>query len=297
MKEEIPVDSAILLALPENVLRLSLSHREWNGVRFSVAQYSCVGEVIHRLPDGDRARLSVVLEEVGGRVEPRLRANSPCRIEHMPRHMHFAPADMDVWGYTKDARHVVDATLAFDFAQLSERLAMTLDTSLIGIPQLRFFNDRIYALVGLLAQVVDNPDPSTQLYGDGITAAIVSQLFVAPQASQSPNGMLAPWQLRRVIDYMETHLPRRVELETLAGLVDLSQAHFSRAFKASTGLAPYQWQLDARIRRAQLSLLHSDVSLSQVAQATGFADTVHFGRTFRKLAGVTPGVWRSERKR
>jgi AraC-like DNA-binding protein len=289
-------NSAVIPALPDNVLRLTVSQREWNGVEVSVAHYVCAGEVLHRLPYENRARLGVVLKAVGGRVEPRLRANSPCPVEQMPRDMHFAPAGVAVWGYTKEAREVLDATLTFDLKALSERLAIPINPTLSGIPSLRFVDDRIYALVELLAQAVGSPDPSTQLYGDGITAAIASQLFVAPQAPLSDTGVLAPWQLRRTIDYMETYFPHRIEVQTLAELVNLSQAHFSRAFKASTGLAPYQWQLNSRIRRAQLSLVHSDASISEVAQATGFADTVHFGRTFRKLAGVTPGVWRRERK-
>jgi len=283
--------------LPENVLSLGMSQRTWNGVQVSVANFLCDGEVIHRLPYENLTRLSVVLREVGGTCEPRLRRDSPCPIEHKPKHMLLAPADLEVWGFTKDARQVVDATLAFDFTALGDRLAMQLDPNLRAVPQLRFTNDRVATLVELLAQVVGNADPSMELYGDGITAAIASQLFAPSQISESAAGGLAPWQLRRVVDYMEAHFPQRVGLGTLAGLVDLSQTHFCRAFKASTGLAPYQWQLDARIRRAQESLVHSEASISDVAQATGFADAVHFGRMFRKLAGVTPGAWRRERKR
>jgi transcriptional regulator GlxA family with amidase domain len=103
-------------------------------------------------------------------------------------------------------------------------------------------------------------------------------------------------QLERVVEYLDAHLPKRVELAHLAALVDLSQAHFSRAFKASTGMAPYRWQLDARIRRAQALLIDSRASLNEVAEATGFADAVHFGRTFRKLTGATPAAWRRDRK-
>ena len=33
-----------------------------------------------------------------------------------------------------------------------------------------------------------------------------------------------------------------------------------------------------------------------VAEATGFADAVHFGRTFRKLTGATPAAWRRDRR-
>ena len=61
-------------------------------------------------------------------------------------------------------------------------------------------------------------------------------------------------------------------------------------------MAPYRWQLDARVRRAQGLLIDTSASLDHVAEATGFADAVHFGRTFRKLTGATPAAWRRDRK-
>lgn len=132
---------------------------------------------------------------------------------------------------------------------------------------------------------------------DGLATAITTRLFAKPSGSGRNLKGLAPWQLRRVLDYMKASLPQRVELAHLAALVDLSQAHFSRAFKVSTGLAPYRWQLDFRIRRAQELLINTSASLDQVAEATGFADAVHFGRMFRKYIGVTPAVWRCEHKK
>src|SRR5205085_2073765 len=122
-------------------------------------------------------------------------------------------------------------------------------------------------------------------------------LFADPAQPSAADGKgLAPWQLRRVVEYLDAHLPKHVPLAELAELAGLSQSHFSRAFKASTGMAPYRWQLDARIRRAQALLLDARASLEQVAEATGFADAVHFGRTFRKLTGATPAVWRHDQK-
>ncbi len=210
--------------------------------------------------------------------------------------MHFAPAGMEMWGYSADARFVKDATLTFDLAVLGERLATEFNADTTAAPRLRFCDDRIWTLVKLLSDAVDDPDPSTQLYGDGLTAAIVARLFAdLPEPGEDGSG-LAPWQLRRIVEYLDAHLPERVDLADLAALADLSLSHFSRAFKASTGMAPYRWQLDARVRRAQALLIDSHASLDQVAEATGFADAVHFGRTFRKLTGATPAAWRRDRK-
>lgn len=252
---------------------------------------------MHPLPHRDKARLTVVLEESGGVCQPCPRPGKPDASSHIPRHIHFAPAGMEMWGYSKSVRRVVDATLAFDFALLGERLSADFDTRRIDSPLPRFSNDRIWNLTRLLAEAVDNPDPSMQLYGDGIIAAITSQLFAGPRAAACKTGGLAPWQLRRVTEYMEEKFPDRIELETLSSLINLSQSHFCRAFKISTGIAPYQWQIDARIRRAQAMLANSDDALSEIAQATGFADAVHFGRTFRKHVGVAPGAWRSDARR
>jgi len=209
--------------------------------------------------------------------------------------MDFAPAGMEMWGYSDDARFVKDATLAFDFAALGERVATNIDASAIATPRLRFADDRIWPLVRLLADAVNDPDPSTQLYGDGLAAAIMARLLADPAQSATDGNGLAPWKLRRVVDHLEAHLPERVDLAELAALAGLSQSHFSRAFKASTGMAPYRWQLDARIRRAQALLIDPRASLDEVTEATGFADAVHFGRTFRKLTGAAPGAWRRDR--
>jgi AraC-like DNA-binding protein len=282
--------------LPENVLSLSMAQRAWDGVHVDIAEFHCAGRVAHHLRHETETRLSVLLEEVGSHCEPRLREDQPCPIGYMPRHMHFAPAGLEMWGYSADARFVKDATLTFDLAVLGERLAAEFNADAITTPRLRFADDRIWTLVRLLSEAVDDPDPSTQLYGDGLTAAIAARLFTDPREPGSNAKGLAPWQLRRVIEHLDAHLPQRVDLADLAALAGLSQSHFSRAFKASTGIAPYRWQLDARIRRAQALLIDTRASLDQVAEATGFADAVHFGRTFRRLTGATPAAWRHDRK-
>lgn len=259
--------------------------------------FHCAGQVSHQLPDKNETRLSVLLEEVGDRCEPRLQKNRACPIPYMPRHMTFAPAGMTVWGFGAKARFVKDATLTFDLSTLSQRLDTEFDPALLKAPRLRFADDRVWNLVKYLSEVVDDPDPSSQLYGDGLVTAIAARLFSTQgMAVPSKAKGLSPRQLRKVIEYLHQHLPDRVELADLAEVSGLSQSYFSHAFKASTGVSPYRWQLEERVRRAQTLLLDTPASLEDVAEATGFADAVHFGRTFRKLLGATPAAWRQERK-
>lgn len=280
-------------SLPENVLRLRMGIRPWAGVRVEVAHFECRGRVLHSLRHEDELRLNALLDESGsGRCEPRLRRNQPCPNPHVHRQLNIAPAGTELWGYSEDVRHARDATLVFDRAALK---GQGMATTAVRGPRLRFSDERVWTMVRWLSEAVEDPDPSSQLYGDGLALAISALLFALPGPTRPREAGLAPWQLRRTMDYLEARLPAPVAMASLAQETGLSVAHFSRAFKRSTGVPPYQWQLGARIRCAQEMLLDPTVSLASVAEATGFADAVHFGRTFRRLVGATPAAWRRDR--
>lgn len=282
--------------LPENLVDVTQAVRSWNGVDVVITEFSGTGRVLLPLAHDDRSRLGMILDEVGeGRAEPRLRANVPCPIDYKPRQMHFTPAGIPLWGYSDDVRYARDINLCFDIGALGERCGIDVPRDRADTPQLRFIDDGTHALLGLLGDAVNDPDPSAQLYGDALVSAIAIRLFRANRPAAKGPAKLSPAQLNDALGFLEMSLPARVDLATLAGLAGLSQSHYHRAFKASTGLAPYQWQLVARIERAKALLLETRSSLDDVAAATGFADAVHFGRTFRKLTGVTPSAWRRDR--
>jgi AraC family transcriptional regulator len=290
-----PTRADRLFPLPENVVSLSVARRAWNGFNLDVVSAHCNGRVAHHLCYESSTRLSAVLDEVGTPSEPRLRPDKPCSTPYVPRQLQFVPAGVELWGYGPDMRFVRDAVLTFDVATVEDRLGQKIPAALSTVPRLRFADDRIWSLMKLLADAVDDKDPSSELYGDGLTLAILAAWMKQRREPGTTATKLAPWQLKRAVDYIEAHISGRVEIATLATLVGLSQSHFSHAFKASTGLAPYRWQLEARIRRAKRLLLDTQTGLEQIALATGFADAVHFGRTFRRITGMPPAAWRRDR--
>lgn len=95
-------------------------------------------------------------------------------------------------------------------------------------------------------------------------------------------------------EYIIEHLAEAVRLKELAAIAGLSQSQFGRAFKASTGLSPHRWQLEARIAKAQDLLLAGALSLSEIAFVTGFAEQSHLTRVFKSVTGTSPGAWRRE---
>jgi AraC-like DNA-binding protein len=110
----------------------------------------------------------------------------------------------------------------------------------------------------------------------------------APQA----HGGLSAGTMRRVREYVEAHLGDSINLGMLAAVAGLSVHHFAREFKQSAGVTPHHYLTRKRVERAQEMLALTDLSLSEVAYATGFSDQGHLARHFRHMLGTTPGAFR-----
>lgn len=282
--------------LPNNVLDLTSAARTWLGVTVIHARFTCAGRVMYEVPHQEDSRLGLILEEVGTyRSEPRLKSDTPCPIDYRPRQINFVPAGMTIWGYSGDIRYARDVRLCFDVPALLESCHLEKVRHSADVPRLRFSDDPMATVMRLLADAVEDPDPSAQLYGDALVTAVAVRLFGRAGAESKQAAKLSPKQLKDALLILEANMPHRVSLDALASQAGLSPSYYNRAFKASTGLAPYQWQLQARIQRAQALLLSQKTSLDDIAEATGFADAVHFSRMFRKLTGVTPSSWRRDR--
>ena len=110
-----------------------------------------------------------------------------------------------------------------------------------------------------------------------------------------PVGGLAGRQIRSACEAMEDNLDKDIGLEDLAKVAGVSATHFSRAFKQSTGMAPFAWLSLRRIERAKKLLADPRIPLADVALAVGFAAQPQFTTAFRRATGLTPSVWRRER--
>lgn len=121
---------------------------------------------------------------------------------------------------------------------------------------------------------------------------IARSVLLGGKRPPEARGGLAGWQIRRACEAMDAHLDGDIGLVGLAGIVGLSPAHFSRAFKQSMGMPPSQWLLNRRVEKAKELLSDGTLGLAEIAQAVGFAAQPQFTTAFRRATGMTPGAWR-----
>ncbi|MDP9810127.1 AraC-like DNA-binding protein [Rhizobium tibeticum] len=149
-------------------------------------------------------------------------------------------------------------------------------------------------LAGAASAAFAHPHQASGLLLDAILDAVCANVLGRYGTSKSTASVrshgLAPWQERRAKELMDERLD--VSMSEVAEECGLSVAHFGRAFKRSTGIAPHQWQLSRRMKRAQALLTDSSLSIAEIALKCGFSSQSHFATAFRENIGVSPGRWR-----
>lgn len=79
---------------------------------------------------------------------------------------------------------------------------------------------------------------------------------------------------------------------TLAGEAALSEYHFSRMFRQSTGLPPHQYVMEKRMAKAAELLRYQGIPLTDIAVCCGFNSLSHFSHRFRRWSGMSPSAYR-----
>jgi AraC family transcriptional regulator len=86
------------------------------------------------------------------------------------------------------------------------------------------------------------------------------------------SGVLSPRKLQQAIAYIHNHLPEDLSIMVIANELEMSQYYFSRLFKQSTGLSPYQYVMRQRIERAKYLLKTTVLSVLSIAEQVGFSN-------------------------
>ena len=81
-------------------------------------------------------------------------------------------------------------------------------------------------------------------------------------------------------------------LENLSRYAQMSESSFRHQFKAATGLAPIDYLIRLRCRRAMLDMFSSNHTISEIALESGFSDGNYFARKFREVTGRSPREFR-----
>ncbi len=87
---------------------------------------------------------------------------------------------------------------------------------------------------------------------------------------------------------MAAHSTENISNERLARLCGKSVSAFHRHFAEAYGTTPQKWLMERRLERARTLLALTSMTITQICHETGFKDSAHFSRAFRKRFGASP---------
>ncbi|MCU1758445.1 helix-turn-helix transcriptional regulator [Pseudomonas sp. 14P_8.1_Bac3] len=110
--------------------------------------------------------------------------------------------------------------------------------------------------------------------------------------SASSRSSITASRLHLLDEFIDAGLEGPLSVQAMAGLLELSEGFFMRAFKQATGKSPHSYLIDRRLAKARALLRDSTASLSQIALACGFNSQAHMATAFKQRLGVSPAQLR-----
>jgi AraC family transcriptional regulator len=131
-----------------------------------------------------------------------------------------------------------------------------------------------------------------RMYGEALSTALAVHLLreygaTAPGPKRQ-YGRLPRKKLARALEYVQDQLEADLTVSGIAQAVGMSPDHFTRQFKESTGQSPYQYVVEARVRKAKELLTTGKFTISEAAFHVGFVDQSHLTRHFKRVFGLSP---------
>ncbi len=103
---------------------------------------------------------------------------------------------------------------------------------------------------------------------------------------------------RKIMNYIKENYARQIKIEDIAKNNNISRNYLYTMFQKEFGVSPKEYLLSLRIEKAKDLLCDTsfDLTVGQIAFATGFTDPLYFSRIFRKKTGITPQQYKKARR-
>lgn len=133
--------------------------------------------------------------------------------------------------------------------------------------------------------------PGFQQVASGMIMKLLGYM-VSLEKQKNFTGKRVERTIRDACFEMRENIGAEIDFKKYAQDQNIGYSYFRKMFKQYTGIAPVQYHLDLKIRRARDLLVSSDLSIKEIAFQVGFHSIHYFSRCFKKKTGRSPSEFR-----
>lgn len=106
------------------------------------------------------------------------------------------------------------------------------------------------------------------------------------------NDSTKEYYVKQALKYIEIHHSESINIEDLAGELNLNRKYFTRLFKEVVGLSPREYLIRFRMDKACQLMKNQSLRISEISRSVGYPDQLLFSRMFKKIYGLAPSQYR-----
>ena len=153
----------------------------------------------------------------------------------------------------------------------------------------------VHELINLISSTAELLQKADEGYQHRATARVMEALAIIEPRRPMPDNRESAYaaKIQKARVYLTENFEQVIDMYALAKHHGISYSLFRRLFKTHTGRAPQKYLIDIRIDKARELLRHTDLSVSEIAQKTGFSSIYFFSRLFKRWEGRCPVGYRA----
>ncbi len=173
----------------------------------------------------------------------------------------------------------------FHFIHFNGFSARQIYEKIIGLNGVVFNGDDSILSLLLEAEVLSkNITQFSEIYFSEIIASLVASIFRYSNTEFSKKVIL----VENVISYIKDHFDTNIKIDDLAKRYFVNEFYLQHLFKKSTSYSIHEYILKLRLEKGKNLLVTTSLSITEVAESSGFDNVNNFIRFFKNKTGLTP---------
>ena len=154
------------------------------------------------------------------------------------------------------------------------------------------FQEDIVQLFNKIVDFVRDEKPGFQQICSGIIIQILGQIIASKRNENFRFGPLEK-AIKKACIIIHDSPNENLNIEDLAGQLNINYSIFRKAFKKYTGLSPLQYHTSLRIKEAINLLTNTEMSVKEISYELGFCSVFYFSKLFKEKTNQTPSQYRN----